>query len=163
MARARSAMLAEAPEHTTDVLSRRISINPWTAYKPAPEVAPAREDCRVTILRFSPDVLRFRVKKPGNTNQVDPARICEMLGPHENLDFRDSPPDRFDSGVGKSYDGYRIAFIEDEGYVRFNNDGSEGAAGPADVRRFIGDIARAARTDEGIRRYAAEKGILPPG
>ena len=112
-----------------------------------------------TIAALSRGVQRIRMKKPGNTNAVDPARLCLVLSPPESLDFHERKPDLFENGVGKSYEGHRIAFVEGEGFCRMENDGSERPAAPCEIFRFKADLADAARSDECLRRYIGRAGV----
>jgi hypothetical protein len=150
--------LTTSHEFTTDVASRVVRIGPWETYKPEPE--PGRVSPYVssmlTVASISPCRERTRLKKPGNLH-----RVCSFEEKFdEKLDYHDSPPDLFDNGVGKSYEGFRIAYIEKTGYVRIENDGTENIASPSEIYKFKRDLVEAARVDEKIRSYASEKGII---
>jgi hypothetical protein len=154
---------AAALNPAADVLSRTVSIRPWSRYQAEPDAQDTHANSLAIVLAMSQDVQRIRVRNPGDINRVDPEWACRMAEPEEELDFHDAAPDRFENGVGKSYDGYRIAFVEGEGYVRFENDGSERPADPAEIFMFRNDITKAAKSDDGIRTYAEDKGIAWPG
>jgi hypothetical protein len=152
--------MAESTEPTTDVVSRSVRIGRWENFLPAPDRATQSAQDLATVAALSRDVVRFRVKKPGNTNHVDPARLCQMLSPKEDLGFHDRLPDRFENGIGKNYEGYRIAFVEGEGFYRIENDGRESAASPIEAFNFRADLAVAAQSDENIRKYISSKKFI---
>jgi hypothetical protein len=145
---------------TDRAVSRFVQIPPWQNFVVLADLdTQFARDFRELAAK-SREVVRYKVRKPGNDNNVDPGRLCEILSPKEDFNFQDRMPDRFGSGIGKNYDGYRIAFVEDEGFYRIENDGKEIPATPTEVFRFRADLSEAAKTDDEIRKYTSEKKIL---
>jgi hypothetical protein len=153
---------AAALKPAADVLSRSVSIRPWSRYQAEPDAQDTHANSLAIVLAMSQDVQRVRVRNPGDINRVDPGWACRMSEPGEDLDFHEAPPDRFGNGIGKNYEGYRIAFVEGEGYMRFENDGGERPADPAEIFMFRNDVSKAAESDAAIRDYARQKGIAWP-
>jgi hypothetical protein len=150
------ARLKQPPEFTTDVVSRHLTFRPWAVYKPEPQERVEPEHSFLTILRASEGVMRIKVKKPGDFNRVSGFDVHV----DEKLDYHDSKPDLFEGGIGKSYNGFRIAYVEEEGFIRIENDGFEHMAIQFEISMFKQDLADAARSDENIRSYIASKGII---
>lgn len=150
--------LAASPAFTTDVASRVVRIGPWETYKPEPAGPAAYENSMITIARITPRRERIRMKNPGDLSRV--CRFDDECRFVENFDYHDSQPDLFGNGIGKDYEGYRIAYIEGTGYVRTENDRSENIATPKEIYRFKKDLVEAARVDERVRQYVSDKGII---
>ncbi len=149
-----------AAHQATDVVSRTLRVPPWQNFMPVPDKAALFTESFATVAAMSQGVQRIKVRKPGNANSVDPALLCEMQAPSEELDFRERKPDLFDNGVGKNYNGYRIAFVGGEGFCRIEDDGSESAAQPGEIARFKEDLARAAESDSKLRDYIDAAGLM---
>lgn len=143
----------------TDVASTTIKVVPWMAH--AEPKASFSGETETTLSEGLRHVVgpkrRMRYRKPGDIHRTGP---CDMQAfVDEHLDYRESPCERFVNGVGKSYDGYRLAHTEDDGFVRIENDGSESVPDESDIARFRKDLAKAALADERIAGYITEKGI----
>ena len=134
---------------------------PWQRFLIPPEQAALL--AAVTLVSVgaacNPDVQRIRVRKPGNIDRVDPARACRMLEPEEDLGFRPCAPDVFEGGIGKNYGGFRLAFVEGEGFLRIENNGSETPAKPDEVAWFVRDLSNAATDDAGIKAQLFSLGL----